>query len=101
MPDPRSNCGPYHRPVRSVEEEHKEFVNEDISSNHDTIGMVIVDGNGDVSVGTSTNGASHKVPGSVTIYYYSQIKLMMGTGLLFFFSSWGTLKYSASRCPGR
>lgn len=31
------------------------------SFNHDTIGMVVVDEKGDVSAGTSTNGASHKV----------------------------------------
>lgn len=31
--------------------------------NHDTIGMVAVDQNGDVAAGTSSNGAKHKIPG--------------------------------------
>lgn len=30
---------------------------------HDTIGMITVDSNGNMAVGTSTNGATHKVPG--------------------------------------
>lgn len=34
-------------------------------SNHDTIGMVIVDGNGDIACGTTTNGAANKVAGRV------------------------------------
>jgi len=31
--------------------------------NHDTIGMVVVDAQGDIACGTSTNGLSNKVPG--------------------------------------
>ena len=31
--------------------------------NHDTIGMVAIDGNSDVAAGTSTNGAKYKIPG--------------------------------------
>lgn len=31
--------------------------------NHDTIGMIAVDQNGDVAAGTSTNGAKYKIPG--------------------------------------
>ena len=34
-----------------------------MAGNHDTIGMVAIDGNGKVAAGTSTNGASHKIPG--------------------------------------
>ncbi len=31
--------------------------------NHDTIGMVAIDANGNVASGTSTNGASFKISG--------------------------------------
>ena len=34
-----------------------------MAGNHDTIGMVAIDENGKVAAGTSTNGASHKIPG--------------------------------------
>lgn len=34
-------------------------------NNHDTIGMIAIDMNGDISVGTSSNGANHKVAGRV------------------------------------
>lgn len=34
-------------------------------ANHDTIGMVIIDGRGDVACGTTTNGAANKVAGRV------------------------------------
>ena len=33
------------------------------SGNHDTIGMIALDENGHVAAGTSTNGASFKIPG--------------------------------------
>jgi isoaspartyl peptidase/L-asparaginase-like protein (Ntn-hydrolase superfamily) len=33
------------------------------SESHDTIGMVVIDKNGDVSAGTSTNGAGNKIAG--------------------------------------
>ena len=32
-------------------------------SNHDTIGIVVIDANGDIACGTSTNGLANKVPG--------------------------------------
>lgn len=32
---------------------------------HDTIGMVAIDANGSIACGTSTNGASYKIPGRV------------------------------------
>lgn len=32
---------------------------------HDTIGMVVIDVNGRMACGTSTNGARHKIPGRV------------------------------------
>ena len=36
------------------------------SGNHDTIGMVALDKNGKIAAGTSTNGASFKIPGYYT-----------------------------------
>lgn len=38
------------------------YINE---HNHDTIGVVAIDSNGDISAATSTNGAIHKIPGRV------------------------------------
>jgi len=67
MPNYRGaeGCGPYRqqevlarvpvmgmRPARS-------------RSAHDTISLIVIDGDGHMAAGTSTNGASHKVPGRV------------------------------------
>ena len=32
---------------------------------HDTIGMIALDSNGSIACGTTTNGASYKIPGRV------------------------------------
>jgi len=32
---------------------------------HDTIGMVAIDSNGSIACGTSSNGATYKIPGRV------------------------------------
>eukprot|EP00475_Leptophrys_vorax_P032459 TRINITY_DN5007_c0_g1_i1.p1 TRINITY_DN5007_c0_g1~~TRINITY_DN5007_c0_g1_i1.p1 ORF type:complete len:347 (-),score=94.67 TRINITY_DN5007_c0_g1_i1:73-1113(-) len=64
-PDSAKSCGPY-KPNASPS---KKLIGEESKSttfdNHDTIAMVIVDTEGNVVSGTSTNGASHKVPGRV------------------------------------
>lgn len=65
-PNPAMSCGPY-EPVYG---QHTKSSMNDINSlfgpdNHDTIGMVVVDKSGNVAAGTSTNGASHKIPGRV------------------------------------
>lgn len=64
-PDPSSSCGPYHEDGRASG--HKSVASNDIKSdcsdNHDTIGMIAIDKRGDIVVGTSTNGATHKIPG--------------------------------------
>ncbi|CAH1371698.1 unnamed protein product [Tenebrio molitor] len=64
-PDPTTSCGPYKLidlpndiPMK---EEWKFFA----SDNHDTIGMIAIDENGNIVAGTSTNGANHKIPGRV------------------------------------
>lgn len=64
MPDPLQNCGPY-KPLTdpALIKKHPRF-NEHVSSaNHDTIGMIAINSKGSIAGGTSTNGASHKVPG--------------------------------------
>lgn len=63
-PDPKSSCGPY----RAIEKKnmnkyisyHRSQINE---FNHDTLGMIVIDENGDIAAGTSSNGANHKIPG--------------------------------------
>ncbi len=77
-PDPRASCGPY-VPVgrgeigelggmgigmvgEKVEHETEE---EEGPKGHDTISMVVIHQSGVMAAGTSTNGASHKVPGRV------------------------------------
>lgn len=59
VPDPTGNCGPY-EPIEANEVGRRlEFSSE----NHDTIGMIARDRNGNIAAGTSTNGARHKIPG--------------------------------------
>ncbi|KAK7874453.1 hypothetical protein R5R35_001545 [Gryllus longicercus] len=63
-PDPRNNCGPYTpNPTTSVASKATNNVFDD--KNHDTIGMVVIDRDGHIAAGTSTNGAKHKIPGRV------------------------------------
>ncbi|XP_012090484.1 probable isoaspartyl peptidase/L-asparaginase 3 isoform X2 [Jatropha curcas] len=73
---PADSCGPYH-PKGTAEFNEGEFpkinlmgVLEPRSShvgrhNHDTISMAVIDKMGRVAVGTSTNGATYKIPGRV------------------------------------
>ena len=65
VPDPTKSCGPYHptnRPVtRSATTDKRSMqIGPD---NHDTIGIIAIDGNGNVASGASTNGLTYKVPG--------------------------------------
>jgi len=63
-PDPEQSCGPY-KPLAKRVFAEKRF-NRNVSvKNHDTIGMIAIDSNGNLAAGTSTNGASHKIPGRV------------------------------------
>ncbi|KAL2104653.1 hypothetical protein VUR80DRAFT_9944 [Thermomyces stellatus] len=66
-PDPRSSCGPY-RPV--LGEDQVFLGDSDLRprsgrASHDTISLLAIDAAGSMAAGTSTNGASHKVPGRV------------------------------------
>ncbi|CAL4145456.1 unnamed protein product, partial [Meganyctiphanes norvegica] len=67
VPDPKTSCGPYTPSNKLVHTKHSvalEGKNYNID-NHDTIGMIAIDLNGNIAAGTSTNGATHKVPGRV------------------------------------
>ncbi|CAC5359607.1 AGA [Mytilus coruscus] len=65
IPNPKTSCGPY-KPKERIEQHLNNRMNFGISpNNHDTIGMIAIDKNGNISAGTSTNGLSHKVPGRV------------------------------------
>lgn len=61
-PDPSKNCGPYKpiQPKKNKELRYNKYISD---KSHDTIGMIVIDSNGDIAVGTSTNGAGHKIPG--------------------------------------
>ncbi|CAL8074669.1 unnamed protein product [Orchesella dallaii] len=65
-PDPVTNCGPY-SPINlsSVSTNNKESRPKIDELNHDTIGMVVIDANGRIASGTSSNGARNKIPGRV------------------------------------
>lgn len=62
-PDPRKSCGPYSKQSSKKYDEDIEGHMKVDRYNHDTIGMVAIDKNGDVAAGTSTNGAKFKIPG--------------------------------------
>ena len=64
-----TQCPPYEIEPTNIETDTvtdniltKPATNKD---NHDTIGMIAVDSNGNIAVGTSTNGANHKIAGRV------------------------------------
>ncbi|KAG6548502.1 hypothetical protein Mapa_009990 [Marchantia paleacea] len=77
IPDPRFSCGPYH--TRSESSRHSRMLQECGErtaargssqkgigpTNHDTISMAVIDKSAKVAVGTSTNGATYKIPGRV------------------------------------
>ncbi|KAL4230945.1 hypothetical protein ACF0H5_011318 [Mactra antiquata] len=71
LPDPTQSCGPYSLTNRQrTTRGHSPAVNKNMQLrfehfNHDTIGMVVIDINGHVATGTSTNGLNHKIPGRV------------------------------------
>ncbi|KAK4446265.1 nucleophile aminohydrolase [Podospora aff. communis PSN243] len=60
--EPGRECGPY-APVGKGLEGLSGM--EGGGEGHDTISMVVIDGEGIMAAGTSTNGAAHKVPGRV------------------------------------
>ena len=71
-PDPSQSCGPYtpdelpSKTLQKASEKSSEmYKNDDTLGGDamDTICQIIIDESGDIVVGTSTNGLSHKVPG--------------------------------------
>jgi N4-(beta-N-acetylglucosaminyl)-L-asparaginase len=61
-PDPNTSCGPY-KPIKktkSIMRKLNKYINE---KSHDTIGMIAINSQGNIAVGTSSNGATFKVPG--------------------------------------
>ncbi|XP_073387937.1 probable isoaspartyl peptidase/L-asparaginase 3 isoform X3 [Physcomitrium patens] len=79
IPDSTSACGPYKVSALMSGQGDRSRVGGGISGkhrkssfskatgygNHDTISMAVIDRNGRIAAGTSTNGASHKIPGRV------------------------------------
>ncbi|XP_067885432.1 N(4)-(beta-N-acetylglucosaminyl)-L-asparaginase-like [Heterodontus francisci] len=64
-PNAKSSCGPYKR-IKRVHLKERRMPAEAFNvHNHDTIGMVVIDKNGSIAAGTSTNGLAHKIPGRV------------------------------------
>lgn len=77
---PVNNCGPYHPIItkstiaESSCESYTDVIMPDFAKsnlnhidrgNHDTISMAVIDKAGRIAVGTSTNGATFKIPGRV------------------------------------
>lgn len=66
IPSPSISCGPYEPVYERLAKHSLNDINSFFSSsNHDTIGMVAIDKEGNIASGTSTNGANHKIPGRV------------------------------------
>ncbi|XP_004364899.2 aspartylglucosaminidase [Capsaspora owczarzaki ATCC 30864] len=71
LPDANTSCGPYKPAPNTSNRGSSRYhtsprINPAVGpGNHDTVGMIVIDANGNVAGGTSTNGASHKVPGRV------------------------------------
>ena len=68
-PDPERFCGPY-TPLlsgggSSVARKGQQQQQQQQQASHDTISMVAIDASGSMAAGTSTNGATHKIPGRV------------------------------------
>ncbi|XP_060653672.1 putative N(4)-(beta-N-acetylglucosaminyl)-L-asparaginase GA14866 [Drosophila nasuta] len=67
-PDPRISCGPYEpqaKPITSFKEDQARTEYQMDYKNHDTIGMIAIDVQQQIHVGTSTNGLDFKIPGRV------------------------------------
>ncbi|XP_034479865.1 putative N(4)-(beta-N-acetylglucosaminyl)-L-asparaginase GA14866 [Drosophila innubila] len=67
-PDPKLSCGPYApkaTPLTRWNEDRARTEYQIGQRNHDTIGMIAIDVNQQIHVGTSTNGANFKIPGRV------------------------------------
>ncbi|KAI0155230.1 asparaginase [Xylariaceae sp. FL1272] len=66
-PDPSTSCGPYSPlPLNSSDQSYTSKLQTGTTpEGHDTISMIVIHSSGTMAAGTSTNGASRKVPGRV------------------------------------
>ncbi|KAL2761153.1 hypothetical protein ACRALDRAFT_1078410 [Sodiomyces alcalophilus JCM 7366] len=64
LPDPTNGCGPY-RPLVPFSPAHNFGLVSSAQASHDTLSLMVIDAAGIMAAGTSTNGASFKVPGRV------------------------------------
>jgi len=72
-PDPHTSCGPYRpvparhfQPSTAGNSEEMRLTRHSTDDSHDTVGIVALDIHGNVAGGTTTNGATFKIPGFVT-----------------------------------
>ncbi|XP_072904149.1 N(4)-(beta-N-acetylglucosaminyl)-L-asparaginase-like [Hemitrygon akajei] len=64
-PQSETLCGPY-KPVKDLGPERPVKLAPHVKfQSHDTIGMIVIQSNGTIAAGTSTNGLIHKIPGRV------------------------------------
>ncbi|XP_007431071.1 N(4)-(beta-N-acetylglucosaminyl)-L-asparaginase isoform X2 [Python bivittatus] len=64
-PDASKSCGPYKQTTEFNKKEQSSSERRIEVHNHDTIGMIVIGQSGRIAVGTSTNGANHKIQGRV------------------------------------
>ncbi|KAI8724172.1 hypothetical protein NCS52_00274900 [Fusarium sp. LHS14.1] len=57
-PDPSASCGPYEPQLGDPSPHSKQ-------ASHDTLSLIVIHSDGSMAAGTTTNGASHKIPGRV------------------------------------
>ncbi|XP_030048524.1 N(4)-(beta-N-acetylglucosaminyl)-L-asparaginase isoform X2 [Microcaecilia unicolor] len=74
VPDASKFCGPYRRAKQLYEGKWNIPPKVLNVNSHDTIGMIVIDEDGNIAAGTSTNGATHKIPGYQAVEY-----MRMGT----------------------
>lgn len=65
VPNPESSCGPYEKIFPLPTENFQVLPPPGDIHNHDTVGMIAIDKNSNIAVGTSTNGLTYKLPGRV------------------------------------
>ncbi|KAM7342377.1 putative N(4)-(beta-N-acetylglucosaminyl)-L-asparaginase GG24090 [Cochliomyia hominivorax] len=65
IPDATKQCGPYKPHNKWHTSNNERYSYKVDQGNHDTIGMIVIDLDGHIYAGTSTNGARHKIPGRV------------------------------------
>jgi len=71
-PDPTAACGPYlpsdvagTGTMKKTNQQLEPIDRPGSELDHDTIGMVVIDVDGNLAAGASTNGLTHKIPGRV------------------------------------